>query len=72
MHTIFSTRPELLGHFFQIFTKPGSEIFFTLMTGWILCTARRTIEVNKQDIHRQRRPLEPDEVRRLLEATRAA
>jgi len=43
MHTISSTWSELLGHFFQIFTKPGSKIFFTLMTGWILCTARRTI-----------------------------
>ncbi len=43
MHTISSTWPELLGHFFQIFTKPGGEIFLTLMTGWVLCTARRTV-----------------------------
>jgi len=32
----------------------------------------RAIEVKKKDIRRQRRPLEPDEVRRLLEATQAA
>lgn len=43
MHTIFSTWPELLGQFFQIFTKPGAEIFLSLMTGWVLCTARRTV-----------------------------
>jgi len=35
-------------------------------------THLRAVEVNKQDIRRQRRPLEPDEVRRLLEATQAA
>jgi len=43
MHTISSTWPELLGQFFQMFTKPGTEIFVSLMTGWVLCTARRTI-----------------------------
>ena len=43
MHTISSTWSELLGQFFQIFTRPGAEIFLTLMTGWILCTARRTV-----------------------------
>jgi len=43
MHTISSTWPELLGQFFQNFTKPGAEIFLRLMTGWILCTCRRTI-----------------------------
>ena len=43
MHTISSTWPELLGHFFQVFTKPGAEIFLSLMTGWVLCTARRTV-----------------------------
>jgi len=43
MHTIFSTWPELLGQFFQIFTKPGTEIFLSLMTGWVLCTARRSV-----------------------------
>jgi len=43
MHTISSTWTELLGQFFQNFTKPGAEIFFSLMTGWVLCTCRRTI-----------------------------
>jgi hypothetical protein len=43
MHTIYSTWPELLGQFFQNFTKPGAEIFLRLMTGWVLCTCRRTI-----------------------------
>jgi len=32
----------------------------------------KTIEVQKKDIRRERRPLEPDEVRRLLEATAAS
>jgi len=32
----------------------------------------RTVQVDKQDLRRQRRPLEPDEVRGLLEATRDA
>ena len=32
----------------------------------------RAVQVDKQDLRRQRRPLEPDEVRRLLEATRDA
>jgi len=26
-----------------MFTKPSAEIFLTLMTGWVLCTARRTV-----------------------------
>jgi hypothetical protein len=43
MHTISSTWPELLVQFFQNFTKPGAEIFLRLMTGWVLCTCRRTI-----------------------------
>ncbi|MHC4464624.1 MAG: tetratricopeptide repeat protein, partial [Planctomycetota bacterium] len=43
MHIISSTWSELLGQFFQTFTKPGAEIFLSLMTGWVLCTARRTI-----------------------------
>jgi site-specific recombinase XerC len=32
----------------------------------------RAVQVDKQDLRRQRRPLEPVEVRRLLEATQAA
>jgi len=43
MHTITSTWPELLGQFFSVFTKPGAKIFANLITGWVLCTARRTI-----------------------------
>jgi hypothetical protein len=43
MHIISSTWAALLGQFFQNFTKPGAEIFFRLMTGWVLCTCRRTI-----------------------------
>ena len=29
--------------FLSAFTEPTSQIFINLMTGWILCTARRTI-----------------------------
>ncbi|MFC1760802.1 transposase [Planctomycetota bacterium] len=43
MHTIISTWSELLGQLFPMFTKPGAKIFANLMTGWVLCTARRTI-----------------------------
>ena len=43
MYCITSAWHELLGQFFHLFTKPGATIFANLMTGWILCTARRTI-----------------------------
>ena len=43
MYTITSAWPELLGQFFHVFTKPGAAIFANLMTGWVLCTARRTV-----------------------------
>jgi hypothetical protein len=43
MHTVISTWTELLGQFFSIFTAPGAEIFVRLMTGWVLCTTRRTV-----------------------------
>ena len=43
MPTVISTWTELLQQFFPIFTAPGAEIFFRLMTGWVLCTARRTV-----------------------------
>ena len=43
MDIITSTWAELLQQFFPIFTAPGAVIFSHLMTGWILCTARRTI-----------------------------
>lgn len=43
MYSITSAWQELLGQFFHLFTKPGAQIFSNLMTGWILCTARRTL-----------------------------
>ena len=43
MYNITSTWIELLQQFFPIFTVPGAKIFSSLMTGWILCTVRRTI-----------------------------
>jgi hypothetical protein len=43
MYIVTSTWSELLGHFFLTCTRPGAKIFTRLMTGWILCTARRTI-----------------------------
>jgi len=43
MDIITSTWAELLQQFFPIFTAPGAVIFSHLMTGWILCTARRTV-----------------------------
>ena len=43
MHTIISTWTGIIQQFFPIFTAPGAKIFSNLITGWILCTARRTI-----------------------------
>ena len=43
MHIITSTWTELLQQFFPIFTAPGADIFIRLMTGWVLCTTRRTV-----------------------------
>ena len=43
MYTVISTWTDIIQQFFPIFTAPGAEIFSRLMTGWILCTARRTI-----------------------------
>jgi len=43
MYTVISTWTDIIQQFFPIFTAPGAEIFARLMTGWILCTARRTI-----------------------------
>jgi len=43
MHTIISTWTDIIQQFFPIFTAPGAEIFSHLITGWILCTVRRTI-----------------------------
>ncbi len=43
MHTNISTWTEIIQQFFPLFTAPGANIFSSLTTGWILCTARKTI-----------------------------
>ena len=43
MHTISSTWSILLQQFFPLFTAPGAKIFARLMTGWVLCTTRKTV-----------------------------
>jgi hypothetical protein len=43
MYSITSTWTELLQQFFPIFTAPGADIFVRLITGWVLCTTRRTV-----------------------------
>ena len=43
MHIITSAWTELLQQFLPIFTAPAADIFVRLITGWILCTARRTV-----------------------------
>jgi len=43
MHNITSTWTDIIQQFFPVFTAPGAEIFLRLMTGWVLCTTRRTI-----------------------------
>jgi hypothetical protein len=43
MDNIISTWTKLLQQFFPIFTAPAAKIFVRLITGWILCTARRTV-----------------------------
>jgi len=44
MHTITtSTWQTIIQYFFPIFTIPTTEIFLSLITGWVLCTARHTI-----------------------------
>jgi hypothetical protein len=43
MDIITSTWTKLLQQFFPLFTDPGAEIFYRLMTGWILCVTRRTV-----------------------------
>ena len=40
---IISTWTDIIQYFFPIFTAPTAEIFLILVTGWILCTARHTI-----------------------------
>ncbi|HLE05616.1 MAG TPA: transposase [Anaerolineales bacterium] len=41
--TCISTWTTLVQQFFPAFTAPGAQIFLALVTGWVLCTARRTI-----------------------------
>jgi len=43
MHTVISTWADIIQQFFLIFTVPSAEIFSRLMTGWVLCTTRRTV-----------------------------
>lgn len=43
MYSITSTWIELLQQFFLVFTAPGATLFAHLITGWILCTTRRTV-----------------------------
>jgi hypothetical protein len=43
MYIITSAWTELLQQFFPTFTTPTTEIFLRLLTGWILCTVRRTV-----------------------------
>ncbi|HXK37108.1 MAG TPA: transposase [Candidatus Paceibacterota bacterium] len=38
-----STWAALIQQFFPAFTVPGAQIFLALVTGWVLCTGRRTI-----------------------------
>jgi len=38
-----STWTDIIQHFLPIFTIPTAEIFARLVTGWVLCTAKRTI-----------------------------
>jgi hypothetical protein len=38
-----STWAELVQQFLPIFTAPGGEIFTRMLTGWVLCTSRRTV-----------------------------
>ena len=43
MDTTITTWTSLIQHFFPIFTQPATIIFTRLITGWVLCTVRRTI-----------------------------
>lgn len=38
-----STRTGIVQYFSTIFTTPTAELFTRLVTGWVLCTAKRTI-----------------------------
>jgi hypothetical protein len=41
--TCISTWTSLIQQFFSAFTAPGAPVFLALVTGWVLCTTRRTI-----------------------------
>ncbi len=43
MYTIISTWTDIIQQFFPIFTTPAAHVFARLVTGWVLCTTRRTI-----------------------------
>ena len=43
MYTITSAWKEILQQFFPVFTSPTAQVFFRIITGWILCTARKTV-----------------------------
>jgi hypothetical protein len=40
---ITSTWATITQYFFPVFTGPTAEVFLSLATGWVLCTAKRTI-----------------------------
>jgi len=42
MATTITTWTSLIEYFLSVFTQPTGIIFMQLMTGWILCTTRRT------------------------------
>jgi len=41
--TFISTWESIIQQFFPVFTLPTANIFLDLVTGWVLCTSRRTI-----------------------------
>jgi len=40
---ITSAWTDIVQYFFPVFTAPTASIFLNLVTGWILCTARKTV-----------------------------
>jgi hypothetical protein len=42
MEATITTWTSLLNHFSSVFTVPTFPVFMAMMTGWILCTTRRT------------------------------
>jgi hypothetical protein len=41
--TITSTWDAIIQYFFPVFTAPTTQVFLSLVTGWILCTAKHTV-----------------------------